>query len=130
MEQKEFPQANVLELEGEGGVQVEYRWVRRGEFFVYRDKEQEMTFTGEEISSLDTEIGRMHTVALETVPDSHHTTLTLIVPDINLQGGASSFATVAIRITHRTSIGGPDLIEGALQAYEVMPLNGRATQAD
>ena len=69
----------------------------------------------------------MVTVTLETVPDLHTITLTLIVPDINLSDCATEFKTIVICTTHKTSIGGPNLIKGALQTYEVIELQGTAS---
>jgi hypothetical protein len=67
------------------------------------------------------------TVTLEVIPDLHTLTLTLLVPQINLdEGNESSFSTQAILTTHRTSIGGPNLVKGPLQTYEVVALEGTA----
>jgi hypothetical protein len=118
---------NLFELRG-GGIQVTYS---TSSFdgkpqLTYEDQKVSLTFQGEEIRSLDTEIGLQLTVTLEQVPDLKAVTLTLILPTINLQGDKSPFQTQAIVTTHRTSIGGPDLVKGALQLYRVKPLRGIA----
>jgi hypothetical protein len=125
-----FPEPNLFELTG-GNVEITYGILRaRGEFLDYRDRRRDLTFGGQEIDSLDTRIGRMHTVTLEVIPDRHELTLTLLLPQINLEGQRDSFETFAVRTTHLTSIGGPGLVEGPLQTYDVVRLRGKASQAD
>jgi hypothetical protein len=125
-----FPEPNLFELKGKN-VEITYGILRaRGEFLDYRDRQHELTFGGEEIDSLDSRIGRMLTVTLETVPDSHELTLTLLLPQINLEGQRDSFETLAVRTKHLTSFGGPGLVNGPLQTYDVVRLRGTASQAD
>ena len=95
--------------------------------FNYKDSNGTHNFSGADIRTLETEIDTMVTVTLETVPDLHTITLTLIVPDINLSDCATEFKTIAICTTHKTSIGGPNLIKGALQTYAVIELQGTAS---
>jgi hypothetical protein len=81
-----FPEPNLFELEGKN-VEITYGILRaRGEFLDYRDRQRELTFGAEEIDSLESGISRMHTVTLDADPDSHTLTLTLILPQINLEG--------------------------------------------
>ena len=95
--------------------------------FHYQDQQRDLTFTGGDIRSLDSEIGMLITVTLEVIPDLHTLTLTLLIPQINLdEGNESSFSTQAILTTHLTSIGGPNLVKGPLQTYEVVALEGTA----
>lgn len=132
------PEANLFKLEGKG-VWITYGILRaRREFLDYRDEQRELTFSGEkgEIDSLESKIGKLITVRLED-SDSHTLTLTLLLPKINLRRQESSaatpensFETLAIKTKHLTSIGGPALIQGPLQTYEVLLLQGVAGQAD
>jgi hypothetical protein len=119
---------NLFKLEGKG-VWITYGILRaRGEFFDYRDEQRTLTFRADEIDSLESKIGKLITVTLEVVPDSHTLTLTLLLPKINPPD--TPLSTLAIRTKHLTSIGGPDLVKGPLQTYDVLLLNGFATQAD
>ena len=68
----------------------------------------------------------MITVTLESVPDLHVITLTLLMPAINLDGSARNFKTIAIRTTSKTTIAGESLVKGAVQSYEVIDLKGIA----
>jgi hypothetical protein len=94
----------------------------------YQDQQRNITYTGDEISSLESEIGMMITVFLDANPDSWTLTLTLLLPQINLKEGTdeSSFSTLAVLTTHHTSIGGPPLVRGPLQTYAVVALEGTA----
>jgi hypothetical protein len=121
-------QPNLFELTGEYTQILTYSTtsITGQPQFYYRDQQREFTFTGDDIRSLDSEIGMMITVTLEVI-DDHTLTLTLLLPQINLgEGNESAFSTLAILTTHVTSIGGPRLIEGPLQTYEVVVLEGTA----
>lgn len=88
-----------------------------------------LNFSGDEIRVVETEIGNLVTVTIETVPDLRTVTLTVLIPTINLPEGdtETSIDTKAIVTTKRTSIGGPSLVEGQLQTYRVFTLRGRAS---
>jgi hypothetical protein len=122
-------QPNHFELAG-GYTQITYDTtsITGQALFHYQDQERDLNFTGDDISSQDTDIGTLVTVTLEVIPDLHTLTLTLLVPQINLpDGNESPFSTLAILTTHHTSIGGPRLVEGPLQTYEVVTLQGTAS---
>jgi hypothetical protein len=121
------PEPNLFELRG-GGIKVTYSTssIDGQPQLTYEDQKISLTFQGKEIRSLDTEIGLQLTVTLEQIPDLQTVTLTLILPMINLQGNEGRFQTQAIITTHRTSIGGPDLVKGPLQLYRVKSLRGIA----
>jgi hypothetical protein len=131
-EEPGFAEPNLFQLEGKA-VKIIYGILRRrGEFLEYHDRRRDLTFSAAngEIDSLESKIGKLITVTLELIPDSHELTLTLLLPKINLEGQQIPFTTVAIRTKHLTGIGGPALIKGPLQTYEVLPLRGIAGQAD
>jgi len=94
--------------------------------FNYEDSKGTYSFTGDEIRTQKTEIGTMVTVTLESVPDLHVITLTLLMPAINLDGSARDFKTIAIRTTSKTTIAGESLVKGAVQSYEMIDLKGTA----
>jgi len=91
-------------------------------------EKKELHFGGEKIRLQETEIGQMVTVDLGFEPDRATKTLTLLIPLINLEGNQSSsfFHTEAIITDHLTSIGGPDLVKGAIQIYRFESLEGTA----
>ena len=128
------PEPNLFQLRGKG-VRISYGVLRsRGEFLDYEDGERERTFSGEagEIDSLDAGIGKMLTVKLnpeEAAADADLITLTLLLPEMNLEGQGSSFETVAIRTTHLMGFR-PGRPEGPQQSYETLRLKGTASQVE
>ncbi len=118
---------NLFELKG-SGLEIAYSTssISGQPLFTYQDKKVSLTFQGEEIRYLETEIGEQVTVTLEQIPDLRTVTLTLLLSKINLEGTEIPFQTEAIITTHKTSIGGPDLVKGVLQTYRVKPLKGTA----
>jgi hypothetical protein len=93
----------------------------------YRHGDHDVSRSGEEIRSLETEIGTLVTAEVDSVPDSHTLTVSVLLPAINLGEGDADFETSAIETTSKTSIGGPNLVTGALETYEFLPLSGKAS---
>lgn len=74
-------------------------------------------------------LGTLVTVTLETVPDLHTVTATLVLPDLGgLSGPVTHFGTFLVLTENRTSIGGPALVTGALQRYTVVKGRGTAQE--
>ncbi len=123
----EAQEPNVFELKGMG-IELTYSTTSLSGHpqLTYKDMKSTLTYRGEEIRQLDSEIGQEVTVTLEQIPDLSTETLTLILPAINVEGTGTNFQTHAIITTHRTSIGGPDLVEGVLQSYRMKKLRGKA----
>lgn len=93
--------------------------------FSYSGPKGDHSFTGGEITSLESALGTEVTVTLEAVPDLHTITLTLILPDIAIAFGEEhEFQTIGIFTTTATTIAGPP--PGAAQTYEVIALDGVA----
>ena len=86
-------------------------------------------YRGEELRQHETEIGMMVSVTLKKTVDSGWTVLSLFVPRVNVTEGRPRVAlkTLAIEATVRTSIGGPNLVSGAVQTYKSVPLKGHAS---
>jgi hypothetical protein len=123
---------NLFDLDGVGSknkdVHITYSTssIAGKPIFNYKDSNGAHNFIGSQIRTQETEIDTMVTVTLVVVPDLHTITLTLIVPDINLQNCPVQFETIAILTTHKNPIGGPCLVKGALQSYEIIELQGTA----
>jgi hypothetical protein len=97
--------------------------------FTYHDDARDVTVQGAAIAVERGPLGRLVTVTLESVPDLHTLTVTLVLPDL---GGISrpitSFRTFAVLTTNRTTIGGPSLVAGPIQLYRVVRGDGTAQQ--
>lgn len=131
--QSQYNEPNMFSLQGIGpkykDVQISYSTssITGQPLFNYKDSKGTHSFKGDEIRTQKTEMGTMVTVTLESIPDLRVTTLTLLLPAINLDGSAKEFKTIAIRTTGKTTIGGPRLVKGAVQSYEVIELKGTAS---
>ena len=95
--------------------------------FVYQDATQTLTFEGDQIRTLATEIGTLVTVTIRMTIDTGSTSFTLLVPTVNL--GPSNHATIhteGITTIHRFSII-PMFNQGQTELYSVSPLTGTAS---
>jgi hypothetical protein len=91
----------------------------------YHGPEGDFSFSGDEIDSQATKLGTEVTVTLDSVPDLHTITLTLLLPSFKLDAdGESEFETLAIKTTNHTTIAGPPVGPG--QSYEAIRLHGVA----
>ena len=75
----------------------------------------------------DTDSGIEVTALVEQVPDLHTVRLRLIIPRVNVGADATVFAGVALITTELTTVGGPDLVEGPRDLYDVRPVAGTAS---
>jgi hypothetical protein len=119
---------NLFELRGEDGTQITYSTtsIAGTPEFSYMGPKGENAFSGDDIQTADSVLGREVTVTLESIPDARTTTLTLLEPPIRLgEGGSETFETLAIVVTRLTSIAGPP--QGSAYRYEAVPLSGEAS---
>ena len=85
------------------------------------------TFSGNELSSKESDIGTLVTVTLEVIPDDKRTLFTLLIPTINVtETNEVPFETLAIYTTVRDSIIGPKGVRGAVESYQCVQLEGTA----
>jgi hypothetical protein len=122
-----FEQANLFEV-GDYSIQVTYSSTSfPGQpQLSYRDNNINRNFMGEEIRILDTEIGQLVTVTLETIGDLRIVTFTLILPLVNVmpQSGGTRVRVPGILTTTHTTIAGPG--PGAEKTYSTVNLQGTA----
>jgi len=78
-------------------------------------------------SLADTPCGLEVSAMVDAVPDLHTVELRMIVPEVNVDDSPVTFAGVAILVRALTSIGGPRLVDGVLQFYELRPIAGTAS---
>lgn len=120
---------NVFELTGDG---VHITYDARGPFIdqpglkptiTYQDADRNLSFTGDEIRSQQSEIGTLVSVSLNMTVDAGATVLTVVLPSINLARATEQpFETLAI-VTESFGILPR---EGARQIYDVLELDGVA----
>jgi hypothetical protein len=63
----------------------------------------------------------------EEVPDDHTLVVTVTVPQVNPNSEPQTAAGFAVLTTERTSIGGPGLVSGPIQLFELRPLTVTAS---
>ena len=95
--------------------------------FQYHDSSQTLQFSGDQIRTLDSEIGMLVTVTIRLTPDFGSTSFTLMVPQVNLgQSSESHVKTFGVTTLHRSSIA-PQLDLGQKEHYTVTELSGTAS---
>jgi hypothetical protein len=98
----------------------------------YHDAELDLSFQGEEIQQVETPIGELVTVTVESVVDAFDRRISLLVPVIHLAPGDSvEFEAVLIETVDRSlafvPAPGP---AGALQSYRIHQVHGSAQKVD
>lgn len=122
---------NLYELTG-NDTQITYSTTSFGgqPQLTYHRQGVDRSFTGAEIRVQESEIGQQVTVTIEEIVELHTILLTLLIPEINLDGRESRFRTRGILTTRRSSFGGPRLVKGALELYQTIALRGVARNVD
>jgi hypothetical protein len=64
---------------------------------------------------------------IETRPELDSRHLLLLLPDVNVTDAPVPVAAVAAVVTTRTSIGGPQLVDGPLHSYAIHPVSASAS---
>lgn len=100
--------------------------VSGGPQLIYKGK----SYTGNEINVEKSDIGKLVTVTLKTVPDTYTKFLTLLVPPVNFASpnGAAYVVSYAIISKSLTTIAGPDGVSGQVISYEALFVAGSASQ--
>jgi hypothetical protein len=93
----------------------------------YADGQQTLSFRGDEIRVVDTEIGKLVSVTIQKTVDAGSTSFSVLLPVINLANGATkqSFDTVGVRTVHKTALVQP--ATGVREIYRIFPLEGEAS---
>ena len=92
----------------------------------YQDAHQTLTFKGDDIRTVPTEIGKLVTVSLRRTVDSGSTSFTILVPDVTLdQTNLAHVSTEGLTTLHRFSVV-PAFNNGQKELYTVTPLHGTA----
>lgn len=97
----------------------------------YKDAELDLNFQGD-ITRIQTSMGELVTVTLETIPDAFTRTFTLVVPAIRVvRGEQAEFNTLAVETSDRSgAFVPPPGAAGVLQTYQVYQLRGSAQHVE
>lgn len=94
--------------------------------FNYQDAQTSKQFEGDDIRTVDLEIGTLVTVTIRLTVDSGSTSFSLLVPNVNLdQSNIAHIKTEGITTLHRFSIN-PQFNLGQTELYTVTHLTGTA----
>jgi|SRR3954454_3617675 hypothetical protein len=95
--------------------------------FSYQDLHQTLSFTGDQIRSVVTEVGTLVSVTIRMTVDTGGTTFSLLLPRVNIPGEqAVPVRTVGITTLHRFSV--VPIIVGQRDFYTVTHLEGSAAR--
>jgi hypothetical protein len=123
-------QPTLYELSG-NGIHVTYATssLQGQPQFNYHDAFQARNFTGNQIQTADTVLGRLVTVFLVQTVDSGSTTFTLLVPTVNLPPSkVANITTEGITTLHKFAIVKPP--QGQTELYTVHKLHGTARSVE
>ena len=118
---------NLYQLQGHG-VSVTYSVTSFGgkPLFHYQDMHQTLNFEGDEIRTIDLEIGMLVSVTLRLTADAGSTTFSVLLPNVNLVNSQQAhIRTEGITTVQRFSLI-PILNRGQTQFYSVIGLTGTA----
>jgi len=98
----------------------------QGPLVQYQGPEGDDTFTGDQVTCLDSALGTLLTVALGLNADAGAINITVLVPEAFgvTRDSPVTFGTIAIKATSRGFINTP----GVELTYDVLPLVGQAHQ--
>jgi hypothetical protein len=119
-------QPNLFELSGDG-IHVTYSTssISGKPLFNYHDSLQAKNFSGDEISVVDTIVGKLVSVFLIRTIDAGSTSFTVLIPAVHLPpSNIATITTEGITTLHKFSIVGPPL--GQTELYTFHRLHGTA----
>ena len=119
-------QPNLYELSG-GGLHVTYSTtsIQGQPLFNYHDGFQVRNFSGNEIQTVDTIIGKLVSVFLIRTIDSGSTSFTVLIPSVHLPASdVASISTEGVTALHKFAIVNPPL--GQTELYTFHALHGTA----
>ena len=98
----------------------------QGPLLRYQGPEGDDTFTGDQITRLDSALGTLLTVILRPDADIGAINITVLVPKASgvTPDSPVTFGTIAVKTTGRGFVAAP----GAGLTYDVLPLVGQASQ--
>lgn len=119
---------DLYQLQG-GQIQVSYATsgIDGKPHLTYHDPHQSLSFTGDQIRTVKTEIGTLVTVTIRLTVDSGSTSFSVLIPTVNLGSTTqANISTEGITTVHRFSLV-PALNLGQTETYSVVALTGTAS---
>jgi hypothetical protein len=92
----------------------------------YQDAHSGKSFRGDEIRTVECDLGLLVSVTLRLTPDAGGTSFSVLIPHMRInQGEHAAVHTECITTMHRFSIA-PQLLHGQLDTYSTVALTGTA----
>jgi hypothetical protein len=92
----------------------------------YQDAHEGKSFRGDEIRSVECDLGYLVSVTIRMTPDAGSTSISVFIPRMRInQGEHAAIHTDCVTTMHRFSIA-PQLLHGQLDTYSVAALHGTA----
>lgn len=94
-------------------------------YFSYEDGSRSLSFKGNQIRQVKSDMGTLVTVTVHMTVDSGSTTFTLLVPEVNLaeQNSPAQIHTIGITTVHRFSVV-PAVNHGQTERYTTSEFSG------
>jgi hypothetical protein len=92
----------------------------------YQDPYQGMSFSEDELRTVECDLGTLVSVTLRMTVDTGSTSLSVLIPRVRIeQGTIAAIHTECVTTVHRFSVN-PSFHPEQLDTYSVVPLNGTA----
>lgn len=96
-------------------------------YMTYQDQQHTLNFKGDEIRTVETDLGTIVSVTIQSTPDVGFTTFSMLLPQVNLGKQLSlAIETEGITTVHKSSLI-PAFNQGQLEIYKVRGLQGTAS---
>ncbi|MEU4564806.1 hypothetical protein AB0F72_41035 [Actinoplanes sp. NPDC023936] len=120
--------ANQFTIDGPIRITYASTSITGAPLFSYQDAEVDLDFRGDDITRVDTALGELVTVTVQTVPDAFARTITLVVPTVRVaMGEQAEFSTVVVETVDRSgAFVRPPGPAGAAQTYQIHQVHGSA----
>jgi hypothetical protein len=132
MAQKTLVEPNLYELAGDG-TQITYSTtsIDGSPQLAYSGIKGEHSFSGDEIRTLESELGTEVSATLEDVADLHVITLTVILPEMWVaEGAGQEVRTIAVVTTKEEPLTAEIGMPAAREQYAVLTLSGEGKRVD
>jgi hypothetical protein len=92
----------------------------------YQDSHQSKSFKGDEVRTVECDVGTLVSVTLRMTPDVGSTTLSMVIPRMRISPvSVAAVHTECITTVHSTPFA-PQAVQGQLDTYTVTTLQGTA----
>jgi hypothetical protein len=92
----------------------------------YQDAHEHKSFRGDEIRTVECDLGTLVSVTLQMTVDVGSTSLSLLIPRMQIHAGTSAAVRTECLTTLRSTPFAPMIVHGQMDTYSVVSLHGTA----